>query len=894
MKFTPVLGTLLLCLFSIGLYGQNAEISPERLAELNKKKSYRTDRILTKAPSIDGLLDEKVWDKVEWGSDFVQIVPEEGKPPSQETSFKILYDDKFLYVGFRCHDDEPDKIVKRMSRRDGFEGDWVEINIDSYNDKRTAFSFTISASGVKGDEFISDNGFNWDESWNPIWFAATNIDSLGWTAEIKIPFSQIRYGLKDEHTWGIQFTRRDFRAGVRNIWQYISRTNSNWVSEFGNLEGLKGLKPQKQIEVQPYAVAQTESFERQEGNPFATGSDNGFNAGLDGKIGVTGDLTLDFTINPDFGQVEADPAAINLDGFRIFFREQRPFFIENRNLFDYQVTSSEAGGNFTSDNVFYSRRIGRAPSGYPSLNDGEFADVPVNTTILGAAKFSGKTKKGTGIAVLESVTAKEYATIENSLGQQRKEVVEPLTNYFVSRVTQDFNEGQTVIGGIFTATQRDLDGTGLDFLRKSAYTSGLDVMHFWKDRTYYIQANTIMSRVNGSQESILNTQTAFEHYFQRPDADYVSVDSSATSLMGTGGTVNFGKRNGNFIFETGATWRSPELELNDVGFLLNTDEINHYLWAGYRINEPFSIFQRLSLNANHYYRWDFGGENLYQAWNTNLHTQFKNFWGMGMGVTYEGRDISNTDLRGGPALRRSQGLALWGYIYTDNRKKVQGFVNYNIARGFEKDNPRTVESAGIFTRVTYQPTNAMSVSLAPNYNSFKRKAQFVSNLGEIEGRRRYVVGNIDQDTWSMTIRLNYNITPNLTIQYYGQPFISRGRYDNFKDVANSMAEDFNERFVKFTDNQIAFDGGRFSVDEDLDGIVDFDFSDPDFNFMQWRSNMVARWEYVPGSELFLVWTQGSNASGDPSERIFPSLQDNLFSRKAHNIFLVKWTYRFLL
>lgn len=882
----------LLCFLATSLTAQNADIPAAQLAELKKQKSYQTHSASGKSINIDGLLDDSIWESVDWGTDFIQISPEEGEPPTQETAFKILYDEKFLYVGFRCYDDEPEKIVQRMSRRDGFQGDWVEINIDSYNDKRTAFSFTISASGVKGDEFISNNGQNWDSSWNPIWFAATAVDDQGWTAEIKIPLSQIRYGQKDIHTWGIQFTRRDFRAGARNIWQYIPRTSGNWVSEFGKLEGLKGIKPQKQIEIQPYVVAKTESFQKEEGNPFATGTSNGLNAGLDGKIGVTGDLTLDFTVNPDFGQVEADPAAINLDGFRIFFSERRPFFIENRNLFDYQVTNAEAGGSFTSDNAFYSRRIGRSPHHYPDLADGEYADVPVNTTILGAAKFSGKTKQGTGIAILESVTAREFATIKGGNGD-REEEVEPLTNYFVSRVTQDFNEGRTVVGGILTSTQRDIRTLELDYLHKNAFSGGLDFLHFWKDRTYFIQANALVSRVSGSENAILNTQTAFEHYFQRPDADYLSIDSTATSLTGTSGTVNIGKYTGNLIFQGGFTWRSPQLELNDIGFLRNTDEINHYFWAGYRINEPFSIFNRLAFNVNHWYRWDFGGDNLYQAWNTNMHTTFKNQWAGGFGVTYEGRDISNTDLRGGPALRRSNGLALWGYFYSDQRKKAYLNVNGSIGKGFEKGHPNTVDSRNISVGVTFQPTNALNLSVQPGYNIYKRQAQFVDNI-DLGKSRKYIVSGLEQHTLSTTIRLNYNITPNLTIQYYGQPFISRGRYQDFKFVGNSMAKEFDERFISFADNQISYVDGEYQIDDDVDQAVDYTFGDPDFNFMQWRSNMVVRWEYVPGSELFLVWTQGSNASGNPEDNLIPSLRENIFSQKAHNIFLLKWTYRFLL
>ena len=860
-----------------------------------KKKTYFTTRILGTPPSIDGLLDDEAWSSVDWGGEFIQLRPYEGKPPTQQTAFKILYDDKFLYVAFRCYDDDPEAIVKRMSRRDGFEGDWVEINIDSYLDKRSAFSFTTSVSGVKGDEFISNNGNNWDSSWDPIWNTKTNVDEKGWTAETRIPLSQIRYGDKEEHTWGIQFTRMDFRENSRSTWQPISQNEmSNWVSNFGELKGLKGIKAQKQIELQPYLLAQSETFQKEEGNPFATGNDQKLNVGLDGKIGITGDLTLDFTINPDFGQVEADPSALNLDGFRIFFSERRPFFIENRNLFNYRFGSAEAGGSFTRDNLFYSRRIGQSPHKYPNLSNKEFADVPQNTTILGAAKFSGKTQKGLGIGILESVTAQEVATIDLE-GTQREEIVEPLTNYFVGRFTQDFKEGQTVLGGIFTAVNRDLKNTGINDIHKSAYSGGIDLTHWWKDRSYYLTFNGIFSNVTGSTEAILNTQRSFEHYFQRPDAAHLSIDSTATSLTGHGGTLKVGRLNNNWKFETGTTWRSPELELNDLGFMVNADEINYFLWTGYRFTEPFSIFQYLQINYNHWSRWDFGGKHLYLAFNTNVHTQFKNFWGMGTGLTYENKDISNNALFGGPALRRSKGLGQWAYFYSDQRKKVYFSANISNGFGFDRDEPNTVRNRRYSIDLNFQPSDAIRISLEPSYNINKRKIQNVSDA-VFNNETRYITGTVDQRTFSLTARLNYSITPNLTIQYYGQPFISKGQYKDFKYITNPLAVDFYDRFEFYDSKSIVFDENEsvYSIDEDQDGNIDYTFNNPDFNFMQFRSNLVVRWEYVPGSELFLVWSQNNTVSGDPGEEIIRSLRENLFSEKPQNIFLVKWTYRFLL
>ncbi len=881
-----------LCIITVSLAFGQAEPKNNRLDNV-PIKSYTTQKITTSKPQIDGRLDDTAWGLVAWGRGFTQFQPKDGAKPAAPTAFKILYDEENIYVGYRCYDEEPDKVVRRMSRRDGFEGDWVEINIDSYHDKRTAFSFTISASGVKGDEFISNNGNNWDESWNPIWYAKTNIDEEGWTAEIKIPLSQLRYADKAEHLWGFQIHRRNFRHDSRSLFQYIPQNSGVWVSAFAELSGIRGIKPQKQVEIQPYIVAQTSTFEREDGNPFADGTRSRFTGGLDGKIGVTSDMVLDFTINPDFGQVEADPAAVRLDGFQNFFREQRPFFVENSNVFDFSITQSAAGGAYDSDNLFYSRRIGGQPHGSPNLKAGEFADVPLNASILGAAKFSGKSNKGLAIGILESMTAREVAKIDLR-GDRREEVVEPLTNYFVGRLTQDFDGGNTVVGGILTGVNRNLDGADMDFLHRAAYSGGIDVVHRWKNQSWVATAKLLFSRVEGKEEAIRNTQTSFEHYFQRPDAEHLEVDESATSLSGTGGTAKIGKFGGNWKFETGATWRSPGLELNDIGFMNNADEINHFFWSGYRFTQPFSIFRRMGLNVNHWLRWDFGGKHLYQAANVNMFTQFNNFYQFYIGYTHEFKDISNQALFGGPALRKSRGDAVSFNISTDQRKKVRFNLNGFRALGHDRDQARTVVASNYGLGITIQPTNALRLFLQPNVGRFDRLMQNVTNM-DVNGETNYIVSSLDQNTLSMTIRLNYNITPNLTVQYYGQPFITRVRYYDFKRITDPAAQLFHDRFIPLNEMTV-FDAQTdvYSVDENSDGVTDYSFGNPDFSFMQFRSNLVARWEYVPGSELFLVFTQSNTNLGDPSQGVLSSLTDNLFNNKPTNIFLVKWTYRFLL
>jgi hypothetical protein len=858
------------------------------------KKKYVTQR-LDGEIDLDGIPSEGVWNKVEWAGDFIQYMPNEGQPPYQPTQFKILYDDKYLYIAYNCLDNSPDSIIKRMSRRDEFPGDWVEINIDSYHDQRTAFSFTTSVSGVRGDEFVSNNGNFWDVSWNPIWFAKTHINSQGWTAEIKIPFSQLRYGNEQQKIWGIQVMRRIFRKEERSNWQYIPQNSGVWVSAFGELHGLNNIPMHRQVEIAPYVVVQAEKYKKEPGNPFAKGFDTKITGGLDGKLAITNDLILDFTINPDFGQVEADPSQVRIDGFQNFFEERRPFFVESRNIFDYQLTGSEAGGDYDSDLLFYSRRIGSSPHGFPNTATGEYVKMPFNTTILGAAKFSGKTKKGLSIGILESVTERELATIDLN-GSKRKELVEPLTNFFVARLQQDYKGGNTIIGGIVTSVNREKGLSQL--LHQNAYSGGFDFVHYWKNRTWYIRGNVVFSHVEGTKEAILNTQTSFEHLFQRPNAPEFNLDSNRTSLTGMGGTIRFGKIGGKsgklgqvFRFETGVTFRSPGLELNDIGFMYSSNEINHFTWMGLHFQKQFSIFRTARLNYNHWSRWDYGGKFLYQAFNFNSHATFKNNWQAGTGITWNPYEVLNNALRGASSIRRPPGIGHNVYVTSDTRKKV--YVNLNAFNSWASSN--TVINNNLGFSVIIQPFDAFNFSLGADYTYYSRKQdQFVTNVN-FNNDARTIVSGVRQKTLRFTSRLTYNITPDLTVQYYGQPYITRPVYSSFAYVSDPLAKGYNSRFHVFKPNEISITNGSYDIDENSDGNVEYSFGSPDFNFVQFRSNLIARWEYKPGSELYLVWSLGNtpDAYSDLDTPIFRSLFDHAFADQGRNIFLIKWTYRFL-
>lgn len=864
-------------------------------AQEDSIKSYTTTRVSGHAPKIDGLLNDPAWEQVPWGGgDFRQVNPNAGDGASVQTTFKILYDEKNLYIAFRNLDPEPSKIVKRMSRRDGFEGDWVEINIDSYYDKRTAFSFTSSVSGVKGDEYVSDNGNNWDASWDPIWYLQTSIDAEGWVAELRIPLSQLRFADSPELTWGFQITRRFFRNGERSVWQYIPPNSPGWVHLFGELKGIKGIRPQKQLEIQPYVLAKTETFEKEEGNPYMTGKSNTVTAGLDAKIGITSDVTLDLTINPDFGQVEADPSQVNLTAFELFFQERRPFFIEGNNTLNFPVN------DFGSNNLFYSRRIGRRPQGWvdtdESGDDGvdEYIKPSNQTTILGAAKLTGKTRKGFSWGILETATNPVFAKID-SLGYTRKQVVEPLTNYFVGRAQQDVNKGNTLIGAMFTATNRKIEDKGLAFLHTDAYSGGIDLTHNWKERTYYFSGKVLMSYVAGSTEAITATQTSSERYFQRPDNLHKEVDSTRTSLTGSSGTFVFGKRSGNFVFDLGGYWMSPELELNDIGFLAQTDQIRQWAWLGYRILTPKGIFRSQRYNFNQSETWDFGklknlsAKSLSRNYNFNGHVEFKNLWAFSTGVSYQQYQTSNADLRGGPSIRYPGSSYYWFWASTDQRKKFS--VNINPEWQWSEHN--YIRSQYYEVNINFNPINALRISLSPSLSTTNNQLQYV-DTGKIGEEDRYVVAAIDQTVMRVSMRATLMLTPNLSIQYWGQPFGASGSYSKFKRITDPGAESYVNRFSHITPASLNEVDGTYFVDETGNGTDDYSFGKPDFNFGQFRSNTVLRWEYIPGSTFFLVWTRERNGAFYDTGGSLHQRYNLHFEQKPYNVFLLKFTYRLVL
>jgi hypothetical protein len=873
----------LILLISAGVAAAQAPQTPA-------KRVYVTRRVNPHAPVVDGKIDEPAWEKVEWAGGFSQHEPDENQPPTEPTSFKILYDDKNLYVAIRADDSRAETIERRISRRDNVQGDIVGILLDSYCDQRTAFCFYVNAAGVKKDELMTNNGEGEpDGSWDPIWDGETAVDGKGWTAEMRIPFSQLRFGVKEEHVWGLEVLRNLFRKNETEIWQPVPRNAPGVVHLFGELRGLNGIWPPRQVELMPYAVAKGLTFPRVDGNPFATGRSGSLYGGLDGKVGVTNDLTMNFTVNPDFGQVEADPSVVNLTAFETYYEEKRPFFIEGRNILNFQIMGGD--GDFSSDNLFYSRRIGRGPQGEPSAGAGAFIDAPSATSILGAFKLTGKTRSGLSIGVLESVTGRENATVfENGLTTRTP--VEPVTNYFGFRLQKDYNQGATILGGMVTATNRSLRNDNLRFLHDEAYSGGFDFMHSWRNKTYALSFNTVFSYVRGTPDALLRTQTSSVRYFQRPDASYLSFDPTRTSLFGHGGTATFGKQGGGHLsFILGGTWRSPGLELNNMGYLRQADEIMEFAWAGYRFYKPFSIFRSLNINANQWRGWNFGGENIFDGGNINVNADFKNYWSAGFGINRNASSLSASALRGGPSLRNAGRWNTWAHVETDMRSKVR----FELMEETTDADNGDVRMRQVQAGVVINPSRALSLSLTPGCATSHSELQYIGTTS-FNAEPRYIFGAIAQKTVSLTIRLNYSLNPELSVQFYGQPFIGSGQYSRFKRITDSRSRVWDGRYRVFTGTELFLDNstGLYRVDEDGDGIADYDFGRPDFNFLQFRSNLVLRWEYSPGSALYVVWSQGRTGAFSEGDFSFGRDVGRLFDAHPENVFLVKFSYCFQL
>lgn len=854
---------LFLFLFSFSARGQLLD------SLLNNKRVYPALNIGDHPiPKIDGLLNDDIWSLGEWQADFTQQQPYGGAKGSEDTYLKILYDRSNLYVSIICQDDEPENIRDFFTRRDGFGGDMTGIAIDSYFDKRTAFEFNVSAAGQKMDlKHLGDYG--WDFDWNAVWDGAASKNDTAWIAEMKIPFSQIRYADQEDHIWGLHVWRWISRRHEEDQWQYIPREAPAMVYLFGELHGVSNIRSSRQIEFLPYALSSVSRYAGSgQFDPLK------YNAGIDAKVGISSDYTLDLTINPDFGQVEADPSVLNLTAFEVFYDEKRPFFLEGNDIFDFRLGR---------DIPYYSRRIGAAPSFPGKYGEWSVSDVPDWTTILGAAKLTGKSLKGLSVGVINGVTAGEFARAENDSGQVADIQVSPLSNYLATRVKKEFKEGATILGGVFSMVNRlPADSVMAEMLPELAVSGGLDFIHYWNNRNYYFEAKTIASSISGTPEAIFSKQIGRNHRFQRPDADYLELDTLSEHLAGHGGSIEIGKGGGNWTFNVMGEYRSPGLNLNDMGYIRQTDFLSQEVLVSYEMTEPTDWIRSYTISLGQEARWSFGGENTRNDIDFQLIGMNNKLWRLFFHLNTGFSHLDIRELRGGPAIRIDNSYSTGLNIGSDRSKDLSAGVGYFHSAFRIKDS----KSGHINLSLNWRPIRKISLRSQIGFDKTGYHQQYVRTLSG-NSSTEYIVGKINRRTTSLTLRAEFFFTPEMSIQYYGSPYYSVGRYKKFRRVNDPTAKDISKRLEYLYEN---YDPVNDKYSFIRNGEM-FTFSNPDFSFMQFRSNLVFRWEYNLGSTVYLVWAH-DRSNWDGFYNPVKDIAGELFRISGNNVFMVKVNFWF--
>ncbi len=815
---------------------------------------------LTAAIHLDGHLDEAAWAAATPVTEFTQYDPEEGKPASEATEARVLYDDEALYVGVRLHD--RGHVNTRLGRRDMdlSDADWFGVQIDSYHDHLTGFGFDVNPSGVRRDESKTDRGD--DNSWDAVWEVATTVDSGGWTAEFRIPFSQLRFNPRVT-TWGVLFERIIGRRSEYATSSYTPRTERGGIARWGHLAGLAGVRPGKRLELLPYTVARA-SYVDPRGNPFRSDHEYGTRVGADLKYRVTSNLTLDATVNPDFGQVELDPAVVNLTQFETVFEERRPFFVEGRDIFNFNSGNSgviPAGGG-----LFYSRRVGGLTGGVqpPVLE----ADVPEQTRILGAAKLSGQTAGGWSIGVLDALTGRETARYLDDAGEHRL-VAEPLTNFFVGRLKRDLRGGRTYVGAMVTAVNRRLETPELrGALSSAGYTAGADFKHEFASRRWRVTGFGSLSRVQGDSLAILREQLFVPyHQFGRPDSDVLRVDSAATSLGGFQGEVRL-------IKQAGGHWRggggvatiTPGYEIADLGSQRRASRVDVDAGATYLQQRPGPVFRtwQASLSARH--EWNYDGDDILTSFNSNGFFQHLSYWSANYSLGFQPRTLDDRLTRGGPVAVRPVLMSGFAQIDSDARKPLVGSLG-----GYLQHDEAGGGDVNVYGSVQLKTSPRWNLSVGPSYDRATVAAQALGSVADTTAAalfgRRYLFTDLRQTTVSMDFRFNYTFNPDLTLQVYVAPFVS--------------AVDFGDS-TRYLVAPRTFD---FATDH-LTGV-----HPEDFNVRSLRGNAVLRWEWRPGSTMFVAWQQQREDFGEGvGDFSFGRDRAALFGARPDNVFLIKVNY----
>ncbi|CAN5143413.1 hypothetical protein BH18GEM1_BH18GEM1_03710 [soil metagenome] len=832
-------------------------------------------------PEIDGELDDPVWQTAQWVSGFTQREPIEGAAATLGTEVTFVYGERALYVGARMHSDDPAQIGNQMTRRDEpGNSERLIVSFDTYHDRRTAYSFAVSAAGVRLDYFHptdTDDFSERDFTYDPVWDAATEVTSEGWTAEMRIPFSQLRFNDSEEQVWGVNINRYIPALNEDDFWIVVPRDETGWASRFGELVGIRGIEPSRRIELVPYVASSariTSDGLFDADDPFAEQTDMDARTGLDFRMGLGPNLTLDAAINPDFGQVEADPAEVNLTAFETFFDERRPFFTSGQENFDG-----------VGPDYYYSRRIGAPPHG---VAGGDFVDRPSITTILGAAKVTGRLPSGLTLGGLAAVSDDERARAFDIATDTVQEIkVEPYTGYGVVRLQQQIGENASTLGLTLTGMQRSLEGgTPLAArVAERAFSGGIDWNKRFTDGWYEILGHVGFSHVAGDTAALLRLQRSSVHFFQRPDQDHAGLDPARESLTGWSAALRGGKRTGNWRWNHGVWLESPGFEINDVGRLRRADQIEAWGALFYVDTEPGRFFRDWSVGPSMDHYWNFGGVRLESELAVEAEFTLVNFANgfLESGLQFESQSDNAT--RGGPLMEVPWFRYVAVGLFTNRNAPTQvGFRTLGLKSGLGGWEYR------IDPELHLRPTDRLTLSLLPRYVRERDSRQYIAT---IDGGRpetfgsRYVFGIIDRSEIAVPLRANYSFTPELSLELYAEPFAASGRYFGIGELEVPRTSDLVTYGEEGGTTIARDDAGGYTIGAGGDT---FTLANPDFDILSFRSNLVLRWEWRRGSTLFVVWQENRATEDDAGRLVEPYDLLDSFGTDGEDILAVKFTY----
>src|SRR5213596_770160 len=816
------------------------------------------------AVTVDGVLRESLWQTADRITGFTQRDPTEGAAASESTVVYIAYDDAALYIGARLYDAHPDSIVARLARRDqGTNSDRFQVFIDPYHDKRSGFYFGVTAAGTLHDGTLFNDEWD-DDSWDGVWEAKVTRDATGWTAEMRIPYSQLRFVRHTQYVWGINFRRDVARKNEFDYLVYTPKNGTGFVSRFPDLVGIERIAPPRRIELMPYATTRAAFTPHAKLDPFNDGSqvDPGF--GADARLGLGSNLTLTVTANPDFGQVEVDPAVVNLSDVETQFSEKRPFFVEGSSIFNFGFGGQRNfwGFNWSGPNFFYSRRIGRSLGASAPPNG--YVDAPSGAHILGAVKLTGKVAGSWNVGGVTALTAREQATVVDSTGRRWSQEIEPLAGYGVYRAQKEFDKGREGLGFMTTLAGRSFDDQALrDVHNSGALMFGSDGWVFLDGKKRWVATAWVAgSRIAGSTAQITAVQRSSTHYFQQPDNEHVTVDTLATSLSGGAARVTLAKQGGNTFVNSAVGVISPGFDVNDLGFLSRTGYVNMHFGGGRTWTKPSKLFRYAEAGGAVFRNYDWDGNIIWSGLFQFGYVQLHNYWGLNWNLAYNPWTVSNRLTRGGPLALIPPGYQIGLDLNSDSRKQLTvsggGGTYYRASADYDWYS---------YVNVQFLPAPNLSLTVGPNLSGGHYPRQYVDAIPDSTATATYgtsyVFGHLRQTELSAGIRMNWTYSPTLSLQVYAQPLISAGKYDDFKRLARPRSNDYEPTTAPYN---------------------------PDFSFKSLRGNAVLRWEYMPGSTLFFVWTQARQASDDTGEFDFGSSMKRMIRAPAANIFMLKVTY----